>query len=88
VEILREGKKKEVSIELTARPSGPERMTRNDQMSGGKLSLSKRRKDRIGGPLLDLEGICVGMNIARASRVATFAIPAHELSEIIERMKE
>ena len=101
VEIFREGKKKEVSVELQARPNDPKLMTRNDQMGGGELSLSERRtnfpralhhdtplsKARIGGPLLDLDGICVGMNIARASRVSTLAIPARELREIIEKMK-
>lgn len=102
VEILRDGKKKKLSVELTARPKGPERMSRNDQMSGGALSLSKRRsdfprvlhhdtpliKDRVGGPLLNLDGVCIGMNIARASRVATFAIPASDLVEIMAEMKE
>jgi len=102
LEIIRAGKNKKLEVELMARPKGPERMTRNDQMSGGEESLSKRRTDfprilhhdtpltkyRVGGPLLNLDGICVGMNIARASRVATFAIPARELGELIERMKE
>ena len=102
MEILRDGKKKKLSVELTARPKGPERMSRNDQMSGGALSLSKRRsdfprvlhhdtpliKDRVGGPLLNLDGVCIGMNIARASRVATFAIPASDLVEIMAEMKE
>lgn len=102
VEVDRGGKTKEFDVELMASPAGPQRMTRNDQMSGGKYSLSKRRtdfprvlqhdtpliKDRIGGPLLNLDGKCIGMNIARASRVATFAIPARELSEIIQRLKK
>jgi len=38
--------------------------------------------------LLNLDGECIGMNIARASRVATFAIPVKELREIIEAMVE
>lgn len=104
IEILRKGKAQKLSLELMARPKpkGPERMTRNDQMSGGELSLSVRRndfprvlhhdtpliKDRVGGPLLSLDGVCLGMNIARASRVATFAIPARELVEIFARLKE
>ena len=102
VEVLRGDKQENLSVELMARPRGPERMSRNDHMSGGENSLSKRRtnfprvlhhdtpltKNRIGGPLLDLDGVCIGMNIARASRVATFAIPAPELAEIITRMKQ
>lgn len=99
VQVLRGKKKMNFEVELMAREGGP-RMTRNDQMSGGEFSLSKRRdgfprvlhhdtpltKSSVGGPLLNLSGKCVGMNIARASRVATFAIPARELKEIIEEM--
>lgn len=99
VEVLRGKKKIKLDVELMARP-GKARMSRNDQMSGGENSLSKRRdgfsrvlhhdtpltKSSVGGPVLTLDGVCVGMNIARASRVATFAIPARELREIITRM--
>ncbi|MBT8036508.1 MAG: PDZ domain-containing protein [Verrucomicrobiae bacterium] len=99
IEVLRGKKKIKLDVELMARPGKP-KMTRNDQMSGGENSLSKRRdgfprvlhhdtpltKSSVGGPLLTLDGICVGMNIARASRVATFAIPARELREMVTRM--
>lgn len=78
------------------------RMSRNDQMSGGEDQLSARRSEfprvihhdtpltkvSVGGPLLDLDGVCVGMNIARASRVATFAIPARELRGLIASLLE
>lgn len=33
----------------------------------------------VGGPLLNLEGSCVGMNISRYSRAETYAIPASAL---------
>ncbi len=99
VEVRRDKKKIKLEVELMARPGEP-RMSRNDQMSGGENSLSKRRdgfsrvlhhdtpltKSSVGGPLLTLDGVCVGMNIARASRVATFAIPARELRGIVTRM--
>ena len=102
VELLRDKKKMKFDVELMARPGGPARMSRNDQMSGGENSLSKRRtgfprvihhdtpltKSSVGGPLLAIDGTCVGMNIARASRVATFAIPARELREIVDRMTQ
>ena len=62
--------------------------------------LSKRRSDfprvlqtdlplsvrSVGGPLLNLEGYCVGMNIARANRCETYAIPAKELRAIVENL--
>lgn len=77
-------------------------LDRNEQMSGGGEAdqLSKRRSGfprvihhdtpltrvSVGGPLLNLDGLCVGMNIARTDRVTSFAIPARELREIIGRM--
>ncbi|MBK1830425.1 trypsin-like peptidase domain-containing protein [Verrucomicrobiaceae bacterium R5-34] len=102
VEVARDGEMMKFEIELKARPGGPKRPSRNDQMGGGAKALSERSsdfprilqhdtpvsKDRIGGPLLNLDGECVGMNIARNSRVATYAIPARELSEIIARLKK
>lgn len=101
IEVLRDGEVQKLDVELMARP-GKQMVTRNDQMSGGLNSLSKRRdgfprvlhhdtpliKSSVGGPLLNLNGECVGMNIARASRVATFAIPARELREIISDVIE
>jgi serine protease Do len=39
-----------------------------------------------GGPLLDLEGRCIGMNIARANRAESFAIPVEDLKKLAARM--
>jgi serine protease Do len=36
-----------------------------------------------GGPLLDLNGRCVGINVSRAGRVKTLAIPAGDLRELL-----
>ncbi|MGB2402710.1 MAG: PDZ domain-containing protein [Akkermansiaceae bacterium] len=99
VEFIRGSKQMRIDINLSERVS---RMTRNDQMSGGEDQLSARRSEfprvihhdtpltkvSVGGPLLNLDGACVGMNIARASRVATFAIPARELRDLISGMIE
>ena len=100
VEVMRGDKKISFEVELMPRTGGP-KLTRNEQMSGGALSLSKRRdgfprvihhdtpltKESVGGPLLNLEGKCIGMNIARASRVATYAIPVRELREIVADLR-
>jgi S1-C subfamily serine protease len=73
-------------------------MSRNDQMSG---RFSPRRsgfprvlehdipgaRDSVGGPLLTLDGACVGINIARANRAENFAIPAREAREAIARLR-
>jgi serine protease Do len=39
-----------------------------------------------GGPVVDLDGMAVGVNIARASRVATYALPASVVRPIAEQM--
>jgi S1-C subfamily serine protease len=97
VQLMRGSEMLELKVSLSAREKA---FTRNDQMSGGEDILSARRSEfprvihhdtplskmSVGGPLLNLDGVCIGMNIARASRVATFAIPARELRELIGRM--
>lgn len=74
-----------------------DQMNRNDQMSG---DFSPRRsgfprviqhdilgnRSVVGGPLLDLDGRCLGMNIAQADRAQSFAIPVEDLKELISRM--
>lgn len=98
---IRRGKEeKTLEVKLMARSEmmGPQ-MNRNDQMSG---DVSKRRTGfpriiqtdllansaSVGGPLIDLEGRCVGMNIARANRSESFAIPVEELKELADRLRK
>ena len=40
-----------------------------------------------GGPLVDLDGRALGLNIARASRVATYALPASLARQILRQLK-
>lgn len=40
-----------------------------------------------GGPLMDLDGKAIGLNIARASRVATYALPAKLVKQIFQTLK-
>ncbi len=40
-----------------------------------------------GGPLVDIDGHCVGINIARALRVATYALPASVVKETVGKLK-
>lgn len=101
VTVDRDGQKVTLQVRLTARtdlfPDTEEDMSRNDQMSG---DFSKRRSNfprviqhdiianasTIGGPVLDLDGRCLGMNIARADRCETFAIPAGDLKSLADRL--
>jgi serine protease Do len=41
-----------------------------------------------GGPLVDLDGHCVGVNIARALRVASYALPASVAKKTVERLRQ
>lgn len=94
----RSGKEATAEVRLASRSEMfTDQMNRNDQMSG---EFSKHRSgfprvmqhdilgaaSVVGGPLLDLDGRCVGMNIARANRAESFAIPVEDLKEIAERM--
>ena len=74
-----------------------EQVSRNDQMSGDysprRSAFPRAMQHDIlgsrsvqGGPLLDLDGRCLGMNIARANRAESFAIPVEDLKEIAERL--
>jgi len=97
VTVLRDGKETELDVKLSARGDLFREVSRNDQMSG---DFSNRRSGfpriiqhdilgastTMGGPVLDLEGRAVGMNIARANRAETFAIPVEELRELAEGM--
>jgi S1-C subfamily serine protease len=94
----RQKEEKTVDVRLAARSEMfTEQMTRNDQMSG-EYSIRRSGFPRVmqhdilgsrqveGGPLLDLDGHCVGMNIARANRAENYAIPVEDLKEIAARM--
>ncbi|MEP2774357.1 MAG: S1C family serine protease [Luteolibacter sp.] len=97
VSLLRNGEEIELEVRLSARGELFAELDRNDQMSG---DFSKRRSgfprviqhdilanaETMGGPVIDLEGRVVGMNIARANRAETFAIPVEELRELAERL--
>ena len=87
-----------VDVRLAARAElFDDQQNRNDQMSG---DFSPRRsgfprvmqhdllgsRQVVGGPLLELGGKCIGMNIARASRAENYAIPVEDLQEIGARM--
>jgi serine protease Do len=42
---------------------------------------------QCGGPLLNLDGKAIGLNIARAGRVATYALPAELAQQVVENLK-
>ena len=40
-----------------------------------------------GGPLVDLDGKAIGINIARASRVSTYALPSRLVKQILDNLR-
>ncbi len=77
-------------------------MSRDDEMNLGGGGLSSRRTgfpqviqhDTIllpkdcGGPLVDLEGRVVGINIARAGRVESWALPADVITPVLKDLQD
>lgn len=99
--ILRGDEKIEIKLTLAERDKiSPENQRSNMQNSMGSI-LSRRRKDfpvafqhdsmlsskTCGGPVVDLSGKVVGINIARAGRVSSLALPASLVREKVELMK-
>ncbi len=77
-------------------------MSKDDLANGGGGGLSGRRSgfpqiiqhDTIllpkdcGGPLVDLDGRVVGLNIARAGRVETWALPADVIAPVLKELQD
>src|SRR5690606_11807659 len=63
--------------ELSARRSGFPRVLQHDSVVLPEL---------CGGPIVDLSGRCVGINIARADRVASYALPAQDVRRWAEQV--
>ena len=45
------------------------------------------RPSAMGGPVVDDAGRCIGMNIARADRTSTYAIPARFVRQVYAQLK-
>ena len=99
--VLRDDKEIELRLNLGERDKiSPESKRSNMQNSMGSV-LSRRRKKfplafqhdsmlnskTCGGPIVDLSGKIVGINIARAGRVSSLAIPVSEIRDVIEDLK-
>ncbi len=96
--LIREGKTLNVDVELLDLTELANGETFQEDIGG---RLSKRRTgfalalqhdtvlqpNQCGGPLVDLDGQVVGINIARASRVASYALPAAVVKPVVEKLK-
>jgi serine protease Do len=65
--------------ELSERRGGFEKVLQHDTVL--------RPRD-CGGPVVDLDGRAIGINIARAERVASYALPASVVLNVLDRMTD
>jgi serine protease Do len=92
--------RKDQDVELLATLAKPESADApEDEWGGGPFS--QRRSDfpavlshdtplrprDCGGPLVDTDGRVVGINIARALRVATYALPAADVRQVVGELR-
>ena len=94
IHVLREGRPITVDVQVGDSARSPRARLQN---ALGGSTLNRRASDfpavlqhdtvlpanEMGGPLVDLEGRIVGMNIARAGRVETYALPASVLAKVV-----
>jgi len=100
IKVKRDGKEIDLRATLGKRPPDPGLARREYQNHLGS-ELSERRSgfpqvlqhdmvlqpDNCGGPVVDLDGKAIGINIARAGRVETYAIPAEAVRALIDELK-
>jgi serine protease Do len=75
---LRQRSLNRVTGEVSQRAEGFEKVIEHDSVLQPWL---------CGGPLVNLEGKAIGLNIARAGRVTTYALPAELVEKAFERLK-
>lgn len=96
IEILRDGSKQVLEAKLGERPTPPmgADFLKMNQMSGPlspkingfPLALQHDiplEPAQCGGPLYDLAGRCIGINVARAGRVNSLAIPTAKIADLL-----
>jgi S1-C subfamily serine protease len=96
IKVMREGKEQELEARLQQRGQ-PQRQDQN--LMGSELSEKRTgfptyfQSDTVlkpkdcGGPICDLEGHVIGINIARAGRVESYSIPSTSLTALLPELK-
>jgi serine protease Do len=98
IKFKRDGKEEEVKATLGKRPASS---TRGDFQNRLGSELSERRggfpsilqHDTVlkpgscGGPLVDLDGNVIGINIARAGRTESYALPSETVLALLDELK-
>lgn len=99
IQVLRNGESIEMAVELSEYEPDPRSRAERMNRMGGALSERRRGFEKVlqhdaeiqpeacGGPLVNLKGEVIGLNIARAGRIATYALPSSLLKEKIVALK-
>ncbi len=98
VQFLREGTEQETNLKLARRPFEANRGEFQNRMGsrlsdrrGGFANILQHdtvlQPSDCGGPLVDLDGKTIGINIARAGRTETYAIPSERVIPLITAFK-
>lgn len=101
IKFLRNGIAKETTATLAGNLINGERAARFKMMNRLGAVPSRRNSgfpnvfqhdmpifpEHCGGPILDLDGNVIGMNIARNGRAATYALPADQIKEIVDELQ-
>lgn len=99
VELLRGDDEKTLTVGLTELEPDPRSRSERMNRMGGEISERRRGFERVlqhdaeirpehcGGPVVNLRGEVVGLNIARAGRIATYALPSELLKQKLEAFK-
>lgn len=95
VKVRREGVEKTFRVTLGTNHSSPE--SGQEDVWGDLSSVRSGfgrvlqhdtvlKPSQVGGPVVDLAGEAIGINIARAGRVETLALPSREVQHLVKRL--
>ncbi len=99
LQVARGSERVKISVPLASRPVGLPGRNGLPEMLSGEISRMQGpfthvihhdavlKPNAMGGPLLDAEGRCIGLNIARADRTSTYAISTHDIRDILTKLK-
>ena len=100
VQFIRNGERRSTTAKLAGRSLTAERAAQFKKKSRLGAVPSKRKSEfpvvfqhdsplfpeQCGGPICDLEGNVLGLNIARESRAASYAIPSNHLQTVVDEL--
>lgn len=99
IEVLRDEKTVRLSVGLEELAPDPRSRSERMNRMGGDISERRRGFERVlqhdaeiepehcGGPLVNLDGEVVGLNIARAGRISTYALPSGLIKQKLAALK-